>query len=223
MNFLKGNKKLKLLFLIIVLTFSANLAGFAATNQHDAKHSVHESSKIKAEKEHHGPGLFDINWGIFVSQTINFFLILLILKKYAFKPIAKVLEERQKNIGKIKLLAEEEHEKALAFKKEYEAHMENIEQELYDLRQKAIHEANLKTKEILEEAKVRAEEIIEKGEMELFMERQSAWANIREEVVELTMIAAEKVIEEALDDRLHRNLIQDTITKLEKEMPDHKP
>jgi F0F1-type ATP synthase membrane subunit b/b' len=56
--------------------------------------------------------------------------------------------------------------------------------------------------------------------MEIFMERQTAWARIREEVVQLTLMAAEKVVEESLDTEMHHRLIQNTIERLEQNLPD---
>ncbi len=170
----------------------------------------------------HGPGLFDIDLTILASQTINFFVLLFVLKRFLFIPIGNIIEERRRNLNQIKTLAVAEHQKALDYKQEYEKHLDNLEAELYELRQKAILETEGKVAEIIHEARKRAEEIIEHGEMELFMERQSAWARIREEVVQLTLMAAEKVVEESLDDRIHRKLIESTIEKLSNDLPDYK-
>ncbi len=57
--------------------------------------------------------------------------------------------------------------------------------------------------------------------MELFNERQAAWIQLREEVVHLTLTAAERVVEESLDDDVHRKLINRTIERLETDLPYH--
>ena len=57
--------------------------------------------------------------------------------------------------------------------------------------------------------------------MELFNERQAAWMQLREEVVHLTLVAAERVVEQSLNDEIHRRLIKDTIDRLEIELPYH--
>ena len=175
-----------------------------------------------AHKEVHEPGMFDFDLTILVSQTINFFVLLFLLNRFLFVPIGKIIEERRRNLGHIKMLTDSEHQKALELKQEYEKHIEGIQEELYQIRQKAILEANHRVEEIIEEARKRAEEIIEHGEMEIFMERQTAWARLREEVVQLTLMAAEKVVEESLDDKMHRRLIEATIERLANDLPDHK-
>jgi len=58
--------------------------------------------------------------------------------------------------------------------------------------------------------------------MDLFMERQTAWAQIREQLVDLTEMATEKVLEDSLDDKMHRKIILRSIEKIEKDMPDHR-
>ena len=172
--------------------------------------------------EEHGPGLFDFNLSILISQTINFFVLLFLLKRFLFVPIGKIIEERRTNLNRIKDQTQAEQYKALEYKQQYEKHLENLETELYQRRQQAILDTESKVAEIIQDARKRAEAIIEHGEMELFMERQSAWARIREEVVQLTLKAAEKVVEESLDDKIHRRLIESTIEKLSNDLPDYK-
>jgi len=186
-----------------------------------AAETTHAEMPVAHESAHHPPGLFDVDAGILISQTINFFVLLFILKKFLFVPMGKVINDRREHLGRIKLATEKEHQKALEFKDEYEKHLANIEEEIYQIKQQAILAANQKTEEIIEEARKKAEEIVEHGELELFMERQTAWARIREEVVQLTLLAAEKVVEESIDDDMHRRLIHNTIERLENNLPDH--
>lgn len=204
-----------LIFLVFFGTalFAANTHGDLTAEQP----AIHK----QAAGESHEPGMFDVDLTILVSQTINFFVLLFVLQRFLFIPISKVIDERQQNLGHIKLLAEKEHTKALEFKTEYEQHLAKIDEEIYAIKQKAVLEADQKSDEIIKEAHKKAEEIIEKGEMEVFMERQTAWARIREEVVQLTLMAAEKVVEESLNDDLHRKLISNTIERLENNLPDH--
>ena len=168
----------------------------------------------------HAPGMFDFDLTVLISQTINFFILLFLLKKFLFAPIGNIIEERRRHIGRVRLEIEAEKAKTIELKAEYEKHIENIQQELYEIRQKAIRSADERVEEIIDEARKKAEEIVEQGEMEIFMERQSAWARIREDVVQLTLMAAEKVVEESLDDEYHRRMIARTIERLENDLPD---
>ena len=210
MNRKTGQNLAVLLLILCLLIVSSAYAGTTADSA--AEHNV---------TEHSQPSLFEFSWPVLISQTINFFVLLYILNYFLFKPLGRILEERREAIGRIKLSAEEEHSTAIALKEVYEKHLANIEHEAYEIKQAAIHEANLQTAEIIVEAKLKAERIVEEGEMELFNERQAAWMQLREEVVHLTLVAAERVVEQSLNDDIHRRLIKDTIDRLETELPYH--
>lgn len=214
---IKLNVSKLLLPILIIFLLHVSLAS-AASKAEVAEHN--NISVPTVSQTEHAPGMFDFDLGILASQIINFFVLLFLLKKFLFVPISEVIEERRRHIGRIKLAAEEEHQKALDLKKTYESHLARIEDEIYVIKQRAILDTNKLTEEIVTEAHKRADEIIEQGEMEVFMERQTAWAHIREEVVQLTLMAAEKVVEESLDDDLHHQLIYKTIERLEQDLPD---
>lgn len=201
------------LLILLILPGGVLLAGESlAADGHNAPTTVAHAEP---------PGLFDFDLSILISQTLNFFVLLFILKKFLFIPLGEVVEERRRHLGRIKMAAEEEHQTALSLKERYEGRISNIDVEIYEIKQQAVLNANLEKEEIIEEARKKAQEIIEQGEMEIFMERQTAWARIREEVVQLTLMAAEKVVEESLDSEMHRRLIENTIERLEKNLPDH--
>ncbi|MGM0599864.1 MAG: F0F1 ATP synthase subunit B [Candidatus Rifleibacteriota bacterium] len=210
-------------FLVVLLTvfcFSGKITAAPAQSENTSLHQT-ETAELATESESHQPSMFEFSWPVLISQTINFFVLLFILNRFLFTPMGKILEERRESIGRIKLSAEEEHDTALALKEVYEKHLANIEQEAYIIKQQAIKDANLKTTEIILEAREKAERIVEEGEMELFSERQAAWMQLREEVVHLTLTAAERVVEESLDDDIHRKLIERTIERLEEDLPYH--
>lgn len=212
-----------LLLLISLLFVSSSFSPLQAETVINAeqKEAVHDTSSVKEASSDHGPSLFEFSWPVLISQTINFLVLLFLLNRFLFVPIRHILVERRESIGKIKISAEEEHRTAIALKELYEKHLANIEQEAYEIKQEAIHDANLKTTEIILEAKEKAERIVEAGEMELFNERQAAWMQLREEVVHLTLTAAERVVEQSLDDETHRKLITGTIERLEADLPYH--
>jgi F-type H+-transporting ATPase subunit b len=209
-------------FILLLILCLAVLYGspLPAADSH-AETVSHGNQSEQAANEAHGPSLFEFSWPVLISQTINFFVLLFILNRFLFIPVGQILEERRQSIGRIKISAEEEHRTALALKEVYEKHLANIEQEAYEIKQQAIQDANLQTAEIILEAKQKAERIVEEGEMELFSERQAAWMQLREEVVKLTLTAAERVVEESLNDEIHRKLIKNTIERLEADLPYH--
>lgn len=165
--------------------------------------------------------MFEFNIWVLVSQTINFFVLFYILNKFLFIPIGEIISNRRKDLDKIKEDTIAENNQAKRIKAEYQEKLDNVQDEIEELRKKTIAEANNKVSNIIVDAQKRAETFMEEAEMEIFMERQQAWAQIRGEVVQLATIAAERVIEESLDDEMHRKLIARAIDKLEKDLPDY--
>lgn len=205
---------LLLSLIVITIPVTVRASGTVALKAEVEKQPTHTNSNQ--------PGLFDVDMRILLSQTINFLILLFIIKKLLFEKVGLLLENRQKEIGRLRLEAEKESEEVQRLKAQYESLIEKIDEEAYIIKQKAILEVKESTLPIIEEAKKRAEEIIEKGEMDLYMERQTAWANIREQLVELTALATEKVLEDSLDDEMHRKIIKRSIEKIKKDLPDHK-
>jgi len=113
--------------------------------------------------------------------------------------------------------AEGKNREAAEIKAQYEKKLAGIEQEAYQIRQKAISDAQASRDEILAEAKAKAAGVLDKAQHDISIERQKSWVQLREEVVRLTMAAAERVVEASLDDEKHHALIRRTIEQLERE------
>lgn len=183
------------------------------------------TSAMTAEASHgavqaggHGEaGMFDIDVRILGSQVLNFFILMFVLNRFLFTPIKGVLEERRKRISDSMDAAEGKNREAAEVKAQYEKKLAGIDQEAYQIRQKAISDAQSSRDEIIAEAKTKAAAVLDKAQHDISMERQKSWVQLREEVVRLTMAAAERVVEASLDDEKHHALIRRTIEQLERE------
>lgn len=178
-----------------------------------------ESAPGAAHSEGHGEeaGLFDIDMRILASQVLNFFILMFVLNRFLFTPIKGVLEERRKRISESMDAAEGKNREAAEVKAQYDKKLAGIEQEAYQIRQKAIGDGQSSRDEILAEAKQKAASILEKAQKDISIEQQKSWVQLREDVVRLTMAAAERIVEASLDDEKHHALIRHTIEQLERE------
>lgn len=240
---LKAFNKVKTALFLLTLVFSVQFNALHASNTSFISDTpevlaeayetaeAHESTQALATAEQvnkednlasEEPGLFDIDPWIFISQTLNFFVLLYVLNRFLFKPIGVIITKRQDEIKNVKTNIQQELEAAEILKKQYEEDLEKIEETAYNIRQRAILEANKKSETIIEEARAKANKIIEEGEMDVFMERQTAWAQIREDVIELTMLSTERIVEESLDEELHRRIIANSIKRFANDLPDFK-
>lgn len=144
-------------------------------------------------------------------NIVGFLLLLFIANNMVFKPINKVLEERQQDVRVTYDKLEAEQQQMQQLKSDYEQRLASIEAEAREKIQSAIKEAQSARDQIVNEAQNRSREMITRAEQEVTREKEQALIAIREQVVNLALGAAHKVIGENLDDKRQRSLIAEFI------------
>ena len=155
--------------------------------------------------------LIDVVPGLMVWTIITFLIVLWVLKRFAFKPIQRMIDQRRDRIRE----ALDEADKARTEARELrELTAKEREQAKAD-REHILEEARRQSKRLVEQAKERADadlkELLEKNREELAAENARLREQIRRDVVELTLFAAEKVTGKVLDEDDQRRLIEETI------------
>ncbi len=155
--------------------------------------------------------LIDVVPGLMVWTIITFLIVLWVLKRFAFKPIQRMIDQRRDRIRE----ALDEADKARTEARELrELTAKEREQAKAD-REHILEEARRQSKRLVEQAKERADadlkEQLEKNREELAAENARLREQIRRDVVELTLFAAEKVTGKVLDEDDQRRLIEETI------------
>lgn len=152
-------------------------------------------------------------WQILISLA-NLLIIFLILKKFLFKPVKKVLSERQAAIDEQVSAAERDRESAAANKEEWEQKMRTIGDEAAALMQSAAATAKLRGDQIISEAKEKADGILRQAETEAKLERQKAAAGIKQEIVDVSALLAEKMLRREIQTADHQTLIDSFINDI---------
>ena len=149
----------------------------------------------------------------FIGQLINFLILLGLLTFFGYKPIRKMLDDRTNRIR-------QSMEKAEATKLEYERARIEVEKQIGAARNegqsivgKAEQAGERIKEEARQEARKEAQAMVERARAELDQERDRIINALRKEFVDTAILAAEKVISEALDKDKHRNLIVQTLEK----------
>lgn len=155
-------------------------------------------------------------WQMLLTHAVGFLIALWILKKFAWKPIMKILEERRQKIQADFDEAAADRKKAEGILSDYEAKMREVEAESRAKIQEAVKEGQQVASEIKDEARDEAKGLIEKAKSELDRDVQKARAQLKEDMVAMTLGATEKLIVEKLDDKKHRQLISNFIDEVEK-------
>lgn len=158
--------------------------------------------------------MIDIN-GTLLIQFLNFFVLVAILAKFAYKPILKTLEDRKNKIASDLNGAQEAREAAEKLKTDYQAQIRNAHAEAQAIVDKAIKQADKEAQAQL--AAVRAQITREKeiAQAEIVNEREAALREMRNEVVTLSMAVAEKLLKKNMDTEMNAKLVKECIAKLD--------
>lgn len=148
---------------------------------------------------------------VLASAITGFLLLWAFLAKYLFKPIMGLIETREQDIKTAYENADRAKTDAQNMKAELEQRIAEIDVEARAKIQAAINDAQTTKEEILAEARAKYDEIIRKGQEDLAHEKDKALAQLRKEIVNLTISATEKIIGGTLDDAKQRTLINDFI------------
>lgn len=153
-----------------------------------------------------------LNGWQFVVQLVAFLVFIFLLWKFAVGPIVKVLDDRQDKIRESMASAER-------MQAELKATQARNEEVLLDARREAqeILAVSRKNGEQLlararEEANTQAEAYLTRAQETMRQETDQAREQLRQEVVDIAMLAAGRIIRKELDPRAQRQLIEETLS-----------
>lgn len=160
--------------------------------------------------------MLEINPGLVVWTIVTFVLLAVVLRAFAWKPLLAALHKREEDVrssleraGHAKQEAErilEENRKQLA-KADTEARRMLSEG-------RALGE-KLKS-EIVDQANRQSRTMIDQAKYEIERDKEAALSQLRGEVANLAIKAAEKILDESLDERRHRKIVDSYLKDLPK-------
>lgn len=145
-------------------------------------------------------------WQIVISLA-NLLIIFLILKKLLWKPVTKVMEDRQAQIDERYAAVDEAEAQAEADKKSWAEKLATADDEAATILADADETARRHGERIIADAKEKADGILRAAETEAELERQKATAALREEIADISTELAEKVLEREINPDDHRAMI----------------
>jgi len=148
-----------------------------------------------------------INLPTLLAQIINFIILFGLLYLVAYKPIMRMLDERSRKIKEGVEQAETMKEQAASADEEVKKQLAAAGKEGQERIARAVRAGEDVKQKARGEAKQEAEALIARARTEIQRERDEAIGELREEFADLTVLAAEKVIDRSLDKEAHRQLI----------------
>jgi F-type H+-transporting ATPase subunit b len=148
-----------------------------------------------------------INLPTLIAQIINFLILLGLLYLVAYKPIIRMFDERSNRIKESMEQTEAIKEQAAHAEEEVRKQMEAAGKEGQEVIARAMRTGEEARQKIHEEARQEGSGILDRARLEIERERDEVIEALRREFTDLTIEAAEKVIERSLDKEAHRELI----------------
>jgi F-type H+-transporting ATPase subunit b len=167
------------------------------------------------QEENGGGDLISVVPGLMVWTIVTFAIVLYVLRRFAFGRIQALIDERRERIRG----ALDEADKARSEARELRELVKKEREEAKLEREQILVETRRQAQSLFEQARKQADEDLrewlEKNLEEIEAENRRLREQIRRDVVELTLLAAEKVTRKTLDAEDQRRLIEETIQEVD--------
>ena len=162
--------------------------------------------------------MFDINLGLSIWTIVVFVLLLLILRRFAWGPILRAVQDREDHVRSTLESAASEREESTELLEQYRKQMLEARREAQDLIAKAKEMGVTVRKEIEEKARQEAKVIMDKALESIEKEKEAALDELRQGSVDIALAAAGKLIGEELNQDKDRKLAVDFVNNLSAEV-----
>ena len=146
-----------------------------------------------------------------IFQILNLLLLMVLFKKYLFKPVTEILEKRQAEIEGHYQEAQQAETDAKAMKADYESKMAGARQEADRVIKTATESANAMSASIVEDARTQADQLKRRAQTEIDLERRRAFDEVKGELSGIALDIASQVIEREVNEKDHEAFINEFI------------
>jgi len=159
-------------------------------------------------------GLLSPNPGLIFWTAVTFVIVLVILKKIAWGPIVSMLEEREKGIQSAIDRAHTAKEEAESILKKNKEMLAKADAEADKIIREGKEYADKVRTELTEKAQVESQKMIAAAKEEIEQEKRRALDVLRNEVADMAVKGAEKIIRTTLDADKQKAVVNDMINEM---------
>ena len=161
--------------------------------------------------------MIEINATI-LAQILNFLILVVILRAVAYKPVARLLQQRSDKIRNSLNQAEADRKAAEQTLADYKAQLSDAHKKAQEIVDKANVTARKEHDAAVEETRREIERMKSSAQAEIENERNRAFDEMKSQIVALSLAAAGKVVSKNLDSKENDKLVNDFIAGLNKDM-----
>lgn len=141
-------------------------------------------------------------------------LLFTLLSYLLFNPVRDMLEKRKQRVIEEQETAKKNTQEAIAYREEYEQKLKGIEKEAEVILSEARKKAVKNEAKIVAEAKEEAARIMERAEVEVELEKKHALDDMKQEMISIASMMAQKVVSASIDTDIQEGLIDETLEEM---------
>ena len=157
---------------------------------------------------------FGIQPILLLAQIINFVILLFLLKRFLYKPILKVLDERKKRIETSLKQAEEIQKKFVEANIEQEKILDTAKLQASKIIENAKEEAKVLSRKLQEETNKEIESTLERAKSALQLEKQKMISEAKGKIVDIVALVTEKVTAKTLQKAEKEKLVNNALSEI---------
>ena len=159
-------------------------------------------------------GLTDINPGLTLWTGITFLVLLVVLGKFAWGPIVKMLAERERTIRDAIESAKKERAEAERMLAEQKESLVRAQREAAEIARRNQQEVEALRQELTARARKEADELVATARQQIAEAVSKARAELKAQVADLAVAAATRIVKSSLDDKAQRALVEEYLREL---------
>ena len=172
------------------------------------------AAPLSAQESGSGGNILTPNGGLMIWTLVIFVVLLVVLSKYAFRPITAAVAAREKSLEDALEQAKQDRAEAAAHLAEQRQLLERAHGDAQRLLAEARTTGDTVRQQLLAQTHAQQQDVLERARKEIDDERMRAIADLRREAVDLAILGAGRVIEKNLDDATNRKLVDEFLAGL---------
>lgn len=149
-----------------------------------------------------------------VVLALSMLVLFTALSYLLFNPVRDMLEKRRQRVVDDQETAKREKAEAIAFKEEYDLKLKQVEKEAEAILSEARKKAKQNEMKIVAEAKEEAARIMARANAEIELEKKRALDDMKQEMISIAAMMAEKVVAASIDTNVQESLIDETLKEM---------
>ncbi len=149
-----------------------------------------------------------------IWSILAFLLLFVLLSRFVFPSIVKILEEREKRIDESLRKAEETREEAERLMTEYKKQLEEAKREAQAIVEQGRKLGESAKEEMIRKAQEEAQKIVEKAQAEIIREKEKAFKELQQKTGDLALDIASRLLAKNITSEDNKRLIEETLKQV---------